>query len=367
MIDATLLPPLFAPWIGRLLAGEIPPESHATCDRCAMCARPGDVPRPNSQYFDPEIKCCTYLPPLPNFLVGRVLADGRDDIAHGRSSVDARLTAGVEVTPLGLGIPAPYSLLYDNARDAFGRARGLRCPHYVTEGGKCGIWRHREAICATWFCKRERGATADAFWSALRDLLREVERDLARWCVWTMLHDPRALAALFAGGGPEKAVNSFTIDGRDDVERRRVLWGEWFGREREFFRESAGLVDPLQWEDVLQLCGPGVRLHAGITQAAYRELVDYTIPVKLRLGRHEVVRTTAQSATIQTYSPFDPLELPRPILDALPLFEGRTTEDAFQAIADRGLLLTHDQLRQLIDFRMLLPVEEASSSSRQSM
>src|SRR5262245_25747140 len=123
-----------------------------------MCARPGDVPRPDSEYFDPEIKCCTYLPPLPNFLVGRIPADDREDMAHGCSSVDARLIAGVEVTPLGFGVPAPYTLLYGNARDAFGRARGLRCPHYVSEGGKCGIWRHREAICATWFCKRERGA-----------------------------------------------------------------------------------------------------------------------------------------------------------------------------------------------------------------
>lgn len=57
-------------------------------------------------------------------------------------------------------------------------------PHYLDEaGGRCGIWKHRKGVCATWFCKHSRGATGRRFWAMLDQLLATVERELTRWCV----------------------------------------------------------------------------------------------------------------------------------------------------------------------------------------
>ena len=39
--------------------------------------------------FEPSTKCCTFLPELPNFLVGAMLADTDPAAAEGRASVIA--------------------------------------------------------------------------------------------------------------------------------------------------------------------------------------------------------------------------------------------------------------------------------------
>jgi len=357
MISA-LLPPLFDRWIGEWVTDPLPGESHATCDRCVMCATDGQTGT-ERLFFNRAIKCCTYLPSIPNFLAGRILTDDGADIAQGRATVDQRITAGVAITPFGLGIPAPYRLLYRNAQDFFGRAEDLRCPHYVAEGGRCGIWRHREATCATWFCKHERGATGQTFWTAIRDLLHGVEHDLARWCVLSLVHDDRVLATLAAADQAQDRLDAYALDGLPNPGTQRELWGEWAGREREFFVEAARLVDPLRWSDVLEICGPAVKMQVAAVRERHRQLND-RLPTVLRLGRYEIVQGSLDGATVRTYSDFDPLRVPQPLLDALPFFDGRPTADACDAIArERGVVLTSRQLREFIDFRILVPDPEA--------
>jgi hypothetical protein len=356
MTDVAQFPPLFAGWIGEWLTEPLPVESHATCDRCAMCA-PGTHHGADGYFFEPSIKCCTYLPVIPNFLAGRILSDEGVDLAHGRATINQRIAGGVAVTPFGLGIPPRYQLLYRNAVDFFGRANGLRCPHYVEEGGRCGIWRHREATCATWFCKHERGATGQTFWLAMRDLLTAVEHDLARWCVLTLVEDERVLAALAAVDPVTDRLDADALNGRSNPETYRSWWGDWAGRERELYVQAGRLVDALHWNDVLQICGPDVRIRLAAVKVAHRRLLDRRFPNVLRLGRHEIVRRAPDGSTLlRTYSDFDPLIVPQPLLDVLPFFDGRPTADVCQTIADeRGFVVTSTQLRGLIDFRILLP------------
>ena len=122
------LPPLYAGWIGTLLDGPLPSEPEATCERCAMLPAEG-APAAERLYFPPEVKCCTYVPALPNFLVGRILADDDPALAAGRASVERRIDARLGVTPLGLEPPPVHALLYKaSGGQAFGRSRALRWP-----------------------------------------------------------------------------------------------------------------------------------------------------------------------------------------------------------------------------------------------
>ena len=63
------LPPLYARWFNDLVGDDIPSETRATCNDCAMCEIEGDPNKPGSELFNPASKCCTYLPRLFNFLV----------------------------------------------------------------------------------------------------------------------------------------------------------------------------------------------------------------------------------------------------------------------------------------------------------
>ncbi len=80
----SVLPAPYAGWMDELLGGPIPMEIEATCDDCAMCAdssiRPGDL----DFVFNSKTKCCTYIPELPDFLVGCMLNNENSDFAAGR-------------------------------------------------------------------------------------------------------------------------------------------------------------------------------------------------------------------------------------------------------------------------------------------
>src|SRR4029077_11253834 len=96
------LSPLYAKWMDELVGGAIPRESRATCSACAMCAEGQKDNASRSSFFDLGVKCCTYLPTLPNFLVGRILLDTDPDAQVGRGTVEKRMKDAVGVSPLGL-------------------------------------------------------------------------------------------------------------------------------------------------------------------------------------------------------------------------------------------------------------------------
>jgi hypothetical protein len=243
-----MLPDLYDPWVRELLGGEIPEETEATCHDCVMLAPPGEAAASTDRFFHPETKCCTYLPRLPNFLVGRVLADDDPALSAGRASVRARIAAGVAVTPLGLGQTPEFHALFSS--ESFGHEPTLRCPHYVESTGGCGIWRHRNAVCSTWFCKLVRGATGHRFWMALKDLLREVERTLSLW------------AALELGIGADELARLLAPAEEERVRRApRGTFGRWQGREEELYEACAARVSTLTWQELAALCGPKVRAH----------------------------------------------------------------------------------------------------------
>src|SRR6266498_5696232 len=108
VIPPSPLPALYAAWIDQLLAGPLPQESNATCDDCAMLPEDTRKPARSEAFFNPQTKCCTYVPELPNYLVGQILSDDDPAFASGRATVEERLHLGVNVTPLGLGQPPNF-------------------------------------------------------------------------------------------------------------------------------------------------------------------------------------------------------------------------------------------------------------------
>ncbi|HEY9285392.1 MAG TPA: hypothetical protein VIP46_18210 [Pyrinomonadaceae bacterium] len=370
VIPASPLPPLYAAWVDELLAGgHVPHESDATCDDCAMCAGEGREPQGGGTFFNPQTKCCAYVPELPNYLVGRALEDADSAPAGaGRETVGARLRAGVGVTPLGLGQPPLFAVLYGRSpATLFGQSRALRCPHYLADGGgRCGVWEHRPSVCATWHCKYVRGATGQNFWQALHRLLSEVERDLARWCVYELDPGGAALRLLFPARdeGGKGAVDPHALDGAPDPERQSAIWGDWAGREADYYRACARLVESLTWAGVLARCGPSVRIHARLASAAYRQLMSAELPAALRVGPFHSVRLDADAQIVTSYNVYDPIALSAPLVGVLHYFDGRPTERGRADIAaERGITIDEALVRKLVDFKVLVPCERPAGES----
>ncbi|HLV98274.1 MAG TPA: hypothetical protein VKT82_06305 [Ktedonobacterales bacterium] len=359
---SSALPHIYAAWLAHVIPGPIPEETQATCHQCAMCpsvmSPSGSPYTPN--FFHPQTKCCTYLPRLPNFLVGQILADQSPEMEMGRASVVQRITRGVAVSPLGLGQDAVYSLLYRQGREAaFGRSRALRCPHYIEEGGLCGIWRYREATCVTWFCKHVRGAVGKRFWETLKRLLFVVEESLACWCVQHLEVGSQALQHLFLppqrlpGSAPLEAAE---LDGIVDPQRYQAIWGQWAGRECDFYLASVSLVGALTWDAVCALCGPELPVLIRLTQEAYQALLSTTIPPVLWVRPLKMITREPGWSRAIAYSGNDPLRLPDALLGALAFFDGRPLEEVRQRLATEAqVALTDALIRKLADFEVLAP------------
>ena len=230
-------------WV-KVALGELPPaETRTTCDACVKIP-PKEQPRWQPlapKQFHPDTKCCTYLPVLHNFQVGALLGDPRTSPA-GLASLQRRIDEGVGVTPAGLLGNADYFSRYTN--EAFGRDPSLLCPHYLgAEGGKCGVWFHRNATCSTWFCCCDRGLQSFAFWrKGLMPLLRAAEEAVSDWCV-------------------------FALGGHGDD------WGPWRD-QREFYKAAARVGYAMEWERVLTLGGGSLQTLADQARHLYGELAE---------------------------------------------------------------------------------------------
>jgi hypothetical protein len=251
-------------------------------------------------------------------------------------------------------------------RDGFGRNTMIRCPHYVeSDGGSCTIWRHRNSVCATFFCKHVRGATGQRFWEALRRLLGLVEQRLALWCVLRLDLDVEAVAQLLAArdGGDGVALDE-ADEGDPELDRSyRQLWSSWHGRELDFYRACARLVEPLSWGEVLEICGPEIPLAARVVRREYRRLTGASIPARLRVARHRVISSASDSSRVCTYSSSDPLDVPQALMRVLPAFDGRPTDQAIRSIvAEHGLSVSRELLRKLVDFKLLESIEEGPAA-----
>ncbi len=348
-IDTEPLPPLYERWVGELLGGGVPRETEATCSDCAMCSP--SAPEGDATHFHPNVKCCSHVPVLANYLVGRILQD--HGAVAGRASTLARIRARAAVTPLGLGRPRAYSALSrEGGPESFGRSRALLCPHYQRESDDCGIWKHRDAVCSTWFCKHVRGAVGFTFWSsALRPLLSAVEIALARWCVVEIGVGERALARLFAPPSPERAGRE--IDGVVDEEAYGAVWGDHRGREEELFVDCARRVEPLRWSDVLTIGGSELRARAEVARNAYRRLLSTDLPSHVRAAPIRILEGDRDRVHLATYTEFDSIDVPRALLDVLPRFDGRAMAEVVEELARDGTEIDAEMLRTLVDFGIL--------------
>jgi hypothetical protein len=157
-------------------------------------------------------------------------------------------------------------------------------------------------------------------------------------------------------------VTGQSLDETVDRDAYAHAWGEWRGREREFFARCADLVGPLTWSDVLSISGVGARAQARLTQEAYRKLTSDEVPQQLEVGAFQVVQITGGSgARVNTYSEYDPLDVPRTVMDLLYDFDGRPTADVLKAIEnERQIRVEPDLVRKMVDFGLLqAPAEPA--------
>ncbi len=359
--DSALLPPLYADWIEQLLKGPIPDETEATCLDCAMCPTKNVIRTDSDHLFNDKTKCCTYFPKLPNFLVGKILLDQDPVFTPGRVRFLGQFFIFTVVTPLGVLPPPAENARYGAFQQDFGKNVDLRCPYYLDqEGGLCGIWKHRNAKCSTWFCKHVRGQTGLHFWRALKDLLQRIEEKLTVWCIHELAvgdADFRQLFPLVESDletFQKQQAFYYAISRRSDDRLQRQTWGEWFGAERSFFEECARLMERLKWDDIAEIGGSGILRETRFLEDCFRQLLGWKMPQYLSAKPFKSININPDTVRVWGYSQYDPIDLPRSLFEVLTHFDGSLATNVVENIRIKtGLQVTDQWLKKLCDFGIL--------------
>ena len=306
-MSSAILPSLYAPWVDAWLGGPIPAETEATCQECALLAEPAQpATRDLTRRIHPRTKCCGYYPSLTNFQVGCILSETDPTAAPARDVVARRVQARFMATPLALDVPLAYHLLYAKS-PYMGSALRLRCPHYVEEllGGGCGIWRHRNAVCLTWFCKHNRGQVGLTFWKALEHLLKQIEDALSSWCLTRLdMADDNLEQILQQRRGADTTFMPQELDEVVDEKAHRALWGTWAGREAEFYRECGQLVSKLSAQRAMEIGGAEAALRLRVARRAFGALLSADLPRAVRPGGFRVQPLGNDQVQIVSYSEY---------------------------------------------------------------
>lgn len=347
---------LYTPWLTEIAQGPIPEETIATCGNCPMLA-PAGSPL-TSEYFHNETKCCAYQPSIPNFLIGMTLSDPDPLLNDAKETIRKQIENKNVAYPSGIKSSGYFNTLYEHTANVFGRAPALKCHHYTSDG-RCSIWKYRCSVCVTWFCKHRRGMIGYNFWDKLQRLLDQVEDDLSFWCLGELGAGENEIAKNESG---KMSLDLVSLGGSSDATRYRDLWGKWHGKEVELYKNSANLVMPLKWSEVLSICGPKVRILAELTKKAADNLRSFSIPERLSLKEFNVGKLLGDKLQIITYNNYNPLAISSRLLPTLRFFDGRKTSDALEAIQNElGLQISNELLQMMIDHNILvevnLPVE----------
>lgn len=345
------LPPLLAGWLtGLVPEAPMPEEPRASCAACPQCdgTAASEALPAALRTFDPVSRCCTYLPVLRNFQVGAALADPS---APGRASVQARVAAGVAVTPLGLLWPASFARAYDEGQeDRFGRRRELRCPHHLDDG-RCGVWAHRNSTCSTWFCRYERGDVGRRYWGAARRLLDLAEDAVGWWCVEQLDVGDEALALLRSGDGPRGRLDG---DAPIDEAARRRVWGRWHGREEALYAAAWALVADVTVDDLRRIGGGRLREAAEDVALAADDLTPRRLPPFLRWTGPSVAHEEPHQRWVHGYRAYDPIPVPVAALRALDGASGVDVDALRRDLTAAGVHDVDGLLRRLVDHGALV-------------
>lgn len=181
-----VLPEVYQNFLDRKILNLDISETKATCDNCL---RSRDKRFPYS--YEANLKCCTFIPFVPNFAVGGILKKKLD----GHKVIEELIYDRRFAIPIGIFPDFDYQhrFLTKKPKD-FGNREDLLCHYYDQDKNRCSIWEFRGVVCTTFFCRSDYGKSGQNLWTEMKEYLSYVEMCLAEDCLVMKDFSPRDIS-----------------------------------------------------------------------------------------------------------------------------------------------------------------------------
>jgi hypothetical protein len=220
-------------------------ETKATCDSCL------EVPR-----YKEHLKCCTFHPFLPNYLVGQILRDEQKKTTFVSEVLQHKISKRHYALPLGVLAPVRYQVEFNSLKSKlFGQKEEWLCPYYDRTWDRCGIWRNRGSVCTSFYCQSSKGRRGGNFWKLSLDYLSYVEMVLAEEALVQLDFSPRQISDLL------KDLNRFEASAAElksdslPLKKARDLWNGYYDDQPGFYLKSLAVIQGLSQKDFHEAMG----------------------------------------------------------------------------------------------------------------
>jgi Fe-S-cluster containining protein len=329
----------------------LPAEELATCDNCAM-VQSHESTNTNENYYAPNLKCCTFYPTIPNYLIGAILNSNDKMFEHGQNVIKKLIEKGSNVFPTGIHQPKDYKLLYDAASTrGFGKSKALLCPFYNKTLNNCSIWKYRNSTCSTFFCKYVNGKDGNDFYLSLKEYLQNTETAISNYILLKQGFTSTEIIELREHVKNNK-ITHFDLDGRKNIHQYTNHWKAFDGKEIEFYIESYKIASELNEKDFTEIGGIDLEIKLGKAEKAYKSMINPVLPEKLLVNPDLSVFKTPDN----NYKINNAFEISEDLYNSILFFDGYTSNiDTLKEIEEKlGLELDEELLVSLFQNRILI-------------
>jgi hypothetical protein len=348
------IPPFYHRFLPTFFEKEIPAEIFARCGNCPMTASDRkEMESELSRPFSPETKCCTFIPRLPNFFAGAVFTD--KETKTGRDLLRIRIGRKQGIFPQGIYPDKKYRLLYEFGRkNGFGKSSLLKCPYFIQGEFNCSLWKYRESICSTWFCKYLGAETGRVFWYEMRDFFKLIQEKMVEHAIREL-----GLTVIPPYGDDEQ----LSVEDLDDLPMHRQeyqrRWQHWEGREEAFYIRCFEIISRKKVHDFNLIIGSEYRERMNSLEEKFHRMVSFpeilqvnpeyvleeAIPDKYRLRLRSWID---RNDTVITYA----FDVPKSVIDTFR--GGKNTAYALNELSEKsGIQLGKDLIIALFQHGIL--------------
>lgn len=216
---------------GDILGMEIK-ETKATCDACIK------VPQ-----YKENLKCCTFHPFLPNYLVGQILLDQKARPTFITQTLQHKISKRQYVLPLGIVAPVAYQVEFNELKSKqFGKREDWLCPYYDRALNVCGVWRNRGSVCTSFYCHSSKGSKGKNFWKVALDYLSYVEMVLCEEALVHLDFSPRQVSDLLGYINRREGTPAELKSDSMSLKTARSLWNGYFDEQESFYIKTLEVV-----------------------------------------------------------------------------------------------------------------------------
>ncbi len=206
---------------------KVDPEKQSSCFDC---------PQVKKHNFHPSIRCCAFIPRIPNFLLGMSLQSEKTE-AMVRQFIEAgySLPEGTQLSP-GQLVESLEHISPAHTNDS------IVCPFLDLTSKQCRMYAFRNGVCSTFFCIHDRGAEGALFWEHLQDLVSQIETALSQWALAQLGFDLDDYFQRFNDLSRDLEACNNNQNNSWSAAARQTLFQNWFGREAELYRATADVI-----------------------------------------------------------------------------------------------------------------------------